>query len=153
MNKAFVREPEDDGRAYCPRCKTLGRPVDYAALDTHIRPESRSKMQDSAWFCAFPRCDVAYFNLFGGVVLMNELKAPVYPYDPTRRSVRASALLMTMSKPTSKKELLRASASCSPNQNHRKPTATYSPPMASAAWAPCKSSICASAPNPTNRSR
>jgi hypothetical protein len=25
---------------------------------------------------------VAYFNLFGGEVLMNELKAPVYPYDP-----------------------------------------------------------------------
>jgi CopZ-like zinc binding protein len=82
MNKAFVREPEDDGRAYCPRCKTLGRPVDYGPLDTHIRPESRAKMQDAAWFCAFPRCEVAYFNLFGGVVLMDELKAPVYPYDP-----------------------------------------------------------------------
>src|SRR5689334_9857801 len=67
MNKAFIREPDDDGRAYCPRCKTLGRPVDFGPLDTHIRPEFRAKMQDSAWFCAFPRCDVAYFNLFGGI--------------------------------------------------------------------------------------
>jgi hypothetical protein len=81
MNKAFVREPEDDGRAYCPRCKSLGRPVDSGPLDTHIRPESRSKLPDEAWFCAFPRCEVAYFNLYGAVVLMDELKAPVYPYD------------------------------------------------------------------------
>jgi hypothetical protein len=81
MNKAFVREPEDDGRAFCPRCNTLGVPVNSGPLDTHIRPESRSKMLDSAWFCGFYRCEVAYFNLFGGVVLMDELKAPVYPYD------------------------------------------------------------------------
>jgi len=81
MNKAFVREPDDDGRAYCPRCKTLGAPVHGGALDTHIRPESRSKMVDAAWFCGFPRCDVAYFNQFGTIVLMDELKAPVYPYD------------------------------------------------------------------------
>jgi hypothetical protein len=39
-------------------------------------------MLDAAWFCGFHRCDVAYFNLFGGAVTMGELKAPVYPYDP-----------------------------------------------------------------------
>ena len=82
MNKAFVREPDDDGRAYCPRCGTLGRPVESGPLDTHIRPEARAKMLDAAWFCRFARCEVAYFNLFGAVVHMGELKAPVYPYDP-----------------------------------------------------------------------
>ena len=81
MNKAFVREPDDDGRAFCPKCGTLGVPVNGGPLDTHIRSESRSKMVDAAWFCGFPRCDVAYFNLFGSVVLMDELKSPVYPYD------------------------------------------------------------------------
>jgi hypothetical protein len=81
MNKAFIREPEDDGRAFCPRCRSLGVPVEAATLDTHIRRESRGKMHDSAWFCAFPRCDVAYFNLFDAVVTMDELRAPVYPYD------------------------------------------------------------------------
>ena len=81
MNKAFVREPEDDGRAFCPRCGNLGVPVNGGALDTHIRPESRAKMLDAAWYCGFYRCDVAYFNLFGGVVLTDELKGPVYPHD------------------------------------------------------------------------
>jgi hypothetical protein len=82
MNKAFVREPEDDGRAYCPRCKSLGVPVESGPLDAHIRPEARGKMRDAAWFCGFPRCDVAYFNQFEAVVTMDELNAPVYPYDP-----------------------------------------------------------------------
>jgi hypothetical protein len=59
----------------------LGRPVERGPLDTHIRAESRGKLTDSAWFCGFPRCEVAYFDLFGAVVLMEELKAPVYPYD------------------------------------------------------------------------
>ena len=82
MNKAFVREPEVDGRAFCPRCRSLGVPVETGPLDTHIRPQSRGKMHDAAWFCAFARCDVAYFNLFDAVVTTDELRAPVYPYDP-----------------------------------------------------------------------
>ena len=83
MNKAFVREPEDDGRAYCPRCKSLGVPLETSGpLDRHVRPDARSKMHDAAWFCSFPRCDVAYFNQFGAIISMDELHAPVYPYDP-----------------------------------------------------------------------
>ena len=35
MNKAFVREPDDDGRAYCPRCNSLGAPVG-AAISTRL---------------------------------------------------------------------------------------------------------------------
>ncbi len=81
MNKAFVREPESDGRAYCPRCGSLGIPVGEGPLDTHIRSESRAKMADGAWFCNFPRCDVAYFNEFDSVVTADELKASVYPKD------------------------------------------------------------------------
>ena len=82
MNKAFVREPDDDGRAYCPRCGSLGVPVESGPLDTHIRPESRSKMRDAAWFCNYPRCDVAYFNQFDAVVTIDELNGPIYPKDP-----------------------------------------------------------------------
>ena len=82
MNKAFVREPEDDGRAYCPRCRSLGIAVEAGPLDTHIRPESRAKLRDPAWFCNFPRCDVAYFNQFEAFVTVGELMAPVYPKDP-----------------------------------------------------------------------
>jgi hypothetical protein len=81
MNKAFVREPEDDGRAYCPRCRSLGLAVEAGPLDTHIRPEFRSKLREAAWFCNFPRCDVAYFNDFDVIVTIDELNAPVYPKD------------------------------------------------------------------------
>lgn len=82
MNKAFVKEPEPDGRAFCPRCGNLGLPVESGPLDTHIRPEFRGAMHDSAWFCNFARCEVAYFNLFDGVVTVDELVRPVYPHDP-----------------------------------------------------------------------
>jgi hypothetical protein len=81
MNKAFVREPDADGRAYCPRCGTLGVPVGGGPLNTHLRPESRSKMHDAAWFCNFPRCEVAYFNEFEVVVTVDELRSPIYPKD------------------------------------------------------------------------
>ena len=81
MNKAFVKEPEFDGRAFCPRCGSLGLPVEHGPLDEHIRPDARSKLGDAAWYCGYVRCDVAYFNLFDAVVLLEELKAPIYPYD------------------------------------------------------------------------
>jgi hypothetical protein len=82
MNKAFVREPEDDGRAYCPRCRSLGILVGAGPLDTHIRTDARAKIREEAWFCKFPRCDVAYFNQFDAIVCVDELKTPVYPKDP-----------------------------------------------------------------------
>ncbi len=81
MNKAFIREPESDGRAYCPRCGTLGVPVEHGPLDRHIRAEARSKVGDFAWFCSYGHCEVAYFNLFNAVVLVGELATQVYPKD------------------------------------------------------------------------
>jgi hypothetical protein len=82
MNKAFVREPEFDGRAFCPRCGALGTQVGAAALNTHVRPEARARLADTAWFCTYPPCPVAYFNLFETVVTTDELNAPVTPKDP-----------------------------------------------------------------------
>ena len=38
-------------------------------------------MGDSAWFCDFARCDVAYFDLFKRTVTVNELQSAVYPKD------------------------------------------------------------------------
>jgi len=81
MNKAFVREPEFDGRAYCLRCGSLGTPVNKATLDRHVQKPSRSRMGDSAWFCDSTRCDVAYFDLFERFVAVDELQSPVYPKD------------------------------------------------------------------------
>ena len=83
MNKAFVREPEFDGRAYCPRCGALGTPVGAAAMDTHIRPEARTKMADAAWFCAYPPCEVAYFDLFERLATVEQLRREVFPKSPS----------------------------------------------------------------------
>ncbi len=83
MNKAFLREPEFDGRAYCPRCGSLGTPVGAAAMETHIVAGARSRMGDAAWFCAYPPCPVAYFNLFETTVGVDELTEPVTPKDPS----------------------------------------------------------------------
>jgi hypothetical protein len=83
MNKAFIREPEFDGRAYCPRCGSLGVSVGEAVLDRHVQPPSRSRLGDSAWFCGFAKCDVAYFDLLERVVEVAELREAVYPKDPS----------------------------------------------------------------------
>ncbi len=81
MNKAFVREPEDDGRAYCPQCGSLGTPVNVTTLDRHVQQQSRPQLGDSAWFCGFAKCDVAYFDLFERSVAVDELQLAVYPKD------------------------------------------------------------------------
>lgn len=39
-------------------------------------------MRDSAWFCGFAKCEVAYFDLFEKVILADQLRHPVYPKDP-----------------------------------------------------------------------
>lgn len=81
MNKAFVKEPEFDGRAYCPKCGALGVPVETGPLDVHVRPEHRNRLGDSAWYCGYQHCSVAYFNSFEAVVTTDELRALPYPYD------------------------------------------------------------------------
>jgi hypothetical protein len=82
MNKAFVREPEDDGRAFCPRCGALGTAVSAGPLDTYIRANARGKLGSTAWFCSYGPCECAYFDQLGGVVTTSELRQPVYPKDP-----------------------------------------------------------------------
>lgn len=79
MNKAFVREPEFDGKAYCPDCGSLGVAVSEATLDHHIQAASRNRLGDAAWFCEFARCEVAYFDLFESQVAVTELRSLVYP--------------------------------------------------------------------------
>jgi len=81
MNKAFIREPEFDGRAYCPQCGSLGTPVNKATLDHHVQQHARSRLGDSAWYCNSARCGVAYFDLFERLIAVSELQSPVYPKD------------------------------------------------------------------------
>jgi hypothetical protein len=83
MNKAFVREPDDTGQAYCPRCRSLGVAVQETTLVAHLRPDALEELADTAWFCPFPTCQVAYFDVFERAVTVDALVKPVYPKDPT----------------------------------------------------------------------
>jgi hypothetical protein len=81
MNKAFVREPEDTGKHYCPRCQALGDQVGRATLESQLRAESLGAIAETAYFCPTANCDVAYFDLFDRVAMTDTLARPVYPKD------------------------------------------------------------------------
>lgn len=83
MNKAFVREPEDTGQAHCPRCGSLGTPVEGVTLDSQLRAQARGQVSAPAWFCPYARCEVAYFDGFGRTAAASDLVAPVWPKDAT----------------------------------------------------------------------
>lgn len=82
MNKAFTREPDADGRVYCPSCRSLGIPVTTVTLDHHLTEQSRRGLAESAFFCEFARCDIVYFDQFDRTVPVDELRSTVYPKDP-----------------------------------------------------------------------
>jgi hypothetical protein len=82
MNKAFTREPDLDGRVYCPRCSSLGIPVIRTTLDHHVNEPLRQSLGDAAWFCDFALCDIVYFDQFGRSVTIDELSSSIYPKDP-----------------------------------------------------------------------
>ena len=82
MNKAFVREPDDTGAGYCPRCGSLGTPVGSETLEAQLDDEARKQLADSAFYCPYPKCDVAYFDHFERTVGVERLKSPAYPKDP-----------------------------------------------------------------------
>lgn len=79
INKAFVREPEPDGRAFCPNCGAVGVAVGQTTLDHYMHADSRSKLGADVWFCPSPACDTAYFDFLERFVLVNELRHPAYP--------------------------------------------------------------------------
>lgn len=80
MNKAFVREP-DTTDVLCPRCGAAGISVVRAAFESYVPPEARRSLAASTYFCATPKCDVAYFDAFEALVPVESLSHPVYPKD------------------------------------------------------------------------
>lgn len=82
MNKAFIKEPEDTGEAHCPRCGSLGVAVSDSTLSAQLSADDRRNLPETAWFCPFARCEVAYFDQFERTVAANRLSRPIYPKDP-----------------------------------------------------------------------
>ena len=64
MNKAFIKEPEQDRDALCPRCGSIGLQVSEATLAAQAKAEKAMELGEVAFFCPFARCEVAYFDLF-----------------------------------------------------------------------------------------
>jgi hypothetical protein len=83
MNKAFVREPDDWGAGYCPRCGSLGVAVAADTVAAQLDAADRKQLAESAYYCPFPRCDVAYFDQFERTVSVDRLKRPAFPKDPS----------------------------------------------------------------------
>src|SRR5262245_21677765 len=100
MNKAFVREP-DSTEVLCPKCQAAGTGVAWLTVESHVPPEARRRLAATAFFCATPTCNVAYFDALEAVVLTDQLVRPVFPKDPaaplcpcfglTREDVEADA--------------------------------------------------------------
>jgi hypothetical protein len=82
MNKAFVREPDDTGQRFCPRCGSLGITVTAATWQAQVTSPESVHLAEPASFCPFAQCEVVYFDEFERVALVEALAKPVYPKDP-----------------------------------------------------------------------
>ena len=83
MNKAFVREPDDTGAGHCPRCQSLGIAVSADTLAAQLVEGDRERLAEGAFYCPFPKCEVAYFDQFEQTVSADRLQQPACPKDPT----------------------------------------------------------------------
>jgi hypothetical protein len=81
MNKAFVKEPDSNAPAHCPRCGSLGTPIHEETLRAQLPSETLDQLAKSAYFCPFPACEVVYFDSFERTVTTDRFPRPVYPKD------------------------------------------------------------------------
>jgi hypothetical protein len=92
MNKAFIREPDDNGERSCPACGSLGVPVARETVAAHLPEAALCELGDAAFYCPFPRCGVAYFDLYERTVDVGQLRDAAYPKDPTAPLCRCFGL-------------------------------------------------------------
>lgn len=83
MNKAFVKEPEQTNELHCPKCGSLGTPVEHETLAAQLSAEALHNLAATAFFCGYARCPVVYFDMFERVITAEEFGKPVYPKDST----------------------------------------------------------------------
>lgn len=81
MNKAFLREPEqEDSR--CPSCGSLGLDVGSQTLNAQLPADLRHRFSDTAAFCRTEHCSVVYFDDFGARVERSEIDHAIPLKDP-----------------------------------------------------------------------
>ncbi len=79
MNKAFVKESEDETAPKCPACLAIGDPVGQTTLATQLPPQSYAHLSSSVCYCPNPTCDVGYFDANRQTVPATLLKHPIHP--------------------------------------------------------------------------
>ncbi len=82
MNKAFVREPDDTGQRYCPKCGSLGSAVPPQTIAAQVVDGVQGTLSETAFFCSFANCPVVYFDDFERIITTEALQRPIYPKDP-----------------------------------------------------------------------
>jgi hypothetical protein len=82
MNKAFIREPDETAALGCPMCGSLGVAVARETWQEHVRDAVATPLAESAFFCPYAKCQVAYFDMFERRVTTDGLRHGVYPKDP-----------------------------------------------------------------------
>lgn len=92
MNKAFVREPDDNGERRCPACGSIGVVVTSETVAAHLREEACRELGEPAFYCPYPRCSVAYFDLFDRAAPVEALIDAAYPKDPAAPLCRCFGL-------------------------------------------------------------
>jgi hypothetical protein len=132
MNKAFVKEPDSNAPALCPRCGSLGIAVAEATLRAHLPPDALRDVSPEAFFCSFPQCVVVYFDAYERTISVERMFKPVYPKDAeapmcgcfgfTRESIeqdlhegsvhRTRALLAKAKGPEARCTVMAASGQC-----------------------------------------
>lgn len=80
MNKAFVREAEDETAPKCPRCHAIGQPVGPQTLAVQLPADAaRGLAVTSTNFCPNPTCDVAYFDAHDQIAAASLLRRSTWP--------------------------------------------------------------------------
>lgn len=93
MNKAFVREAEDETAPKCPACRAIGQPVGPATLDKQLEPGAAAGLAAASMnFCPNPTCDVAYFDAHGLRASTDALIEKIWPKSDDPQAVLCPCL-------------------------------------------------------------
>ncbi len=79
MTKRFFANLNRTVAPYCPQCQALCDAVGCATLDITCSHACAKNFGNDGWFCTYPDCEVAYFDLYGRIILVEELRQPVHP--------------------------------------------------------------------------
>ena len=80
MNKAFVKEADDETTPKCPRCNAIGQSVGPQTLAAQLPAEAAGALAGSSSnFCPNPTCDVAYFDAHDQIAPAYLLRRATWP--------------------------------------------------------------------------